>query len=217
MSEKVNLDNIELFNDKLINLKQDFFDAIHPIGETYTQYPQQDDPNTLYNRNGVTCQWEKINYGGAFFRAEGGNANPYITKTDVLSIQGYQNAYHNHGYTPSGSVSSSFSGTRSTTDSDGSHSHTVTTTLDDANGTLKIIAGANGFLAGQPTGFTPFGSTTASGGTSTDGSHKHKYTPSGSVSSSFSGDTSTTTYDGNSSNYEARPSNYTYVIWKRVS
>ena len=140
MPEKVNLDNIELFNDKLINLKQDFFDAIHPIGETYTQYPQQDDPNTLYNRNGVTCQWEKINYGGAFFRAEGGNANPYITKTDVLSIQGYQNAYHNH-----------------------------------------------------------------------------EYTPSGSVSSSFSGNTSTTTYDGNSSNHEARPSNYTYVIWRRVS
>ena len=96
MPEKVNLDNIELFNDKLINLKQDFFDAIHPIGETYTQYPQQDDPNTLYNRNGVTCQWEKINYGGAFFRAEGGNANPYITKTDVLSIQGDLVKSHTH-------------------------------------------------------------------------------------------------------------------------
>ena len=134
-----------------------------------------------------------------------------------MSIQGYQNAYHNHGYTPSGSVSSSFSGTRSTTESDGSHSHSVSTTLDDSSRTLKYIYGANGFLGGQPTGFPPDGSTTASGGTSTDGSHSHVYTPSGSVSSSFSGNTSTTTYDGNSSNHEARPSNYTYVIWKRVS
>ena len=216
MPEKVNLDDIELFNNKMINLKQDFFDAIHPIGETYTQYPQQDDPNTLYNRNGVTCQWEKINYGGAFFRAEGGNANPYITKTDVLSIQGYQNAYHNHEYTPSGSVSSSFSGTRSKTDSDGSHSHTVSTTLDASSTGIKNEWVSNGIIAGQPSPVA-LGSSTASGGTSTDGSHKHGYTPSGSVSSSFSGNTSTTTYDGNSSNHEARPSNYTYVIWKRVS
>lgn len=216
MPEKVNLDDIELFNNKMINLKQDFFDAIHPIGETYTQYPQQDDPNTLYNRNGVTCQWEKINYGGAFFRAEGGNANPYITKTDVLSIQGYQNAYHNHGYTPSGSVSSSFSGIRGKTDSDGSHRHDVSTTLDDACFGLKELLSPNGFIAGQRSNVI-IGASTASGGTSTDGSHKHSYTPSGSVSSSFSGSYGTTSYDGNSSNYEARPSNYTYVIWKRVS
>ena len=61
------------------------------------------------------------------------------------------------------------------------------------------------------------GKLSSSGGTSTDGSHSHGYTPSGSVSSSFSGSYGTTSYDGNSSNYEARPSNYTYVIWKRVS
>ena len=214
MSEKVNLDNIELFNDKLINLKQDFFDAIHPIGETYTQYPQQDDPNTLYNRNGVTCQWEKINYGGAFFRAEGGNANPYITKTDVLSIQGYQNAYHNHGYTPSGSVSSTFSGTRSNTGSDGSHNHDVTASSE----ILFLGEGSVGLQGSTVSGFiVEPRKVDVSGGTSTDGSHMHEYTPSGSVSSSFSGNTSTTTYDGNSSNHEARPSNYTYVIWRRVS
>lgn len=134
-----------------------------------------------------------------------------------MSIQGYQNAYHNHGYTPSGSVSSSFSGTRGTTDSDGSHSHDVSTTLDDSTGTIKYIYGGNGFIAGQTTGFTYSGNITASGGTSTDGSHSHKYTPSGSVSSSFSGKYGTTSYDGNSSNHEARPSNYTYIIWKRVS
>lgn len=80
-----------------------------------------------------------------------------------------------------------------------------------------MIYGLNGLIGGQPTGLTTSGSVTASGGTSTDGSHKHKYTPSGSVSSSFSGSYGTTSYDGNSSNYEARPSNYTYVIWKRVS
>lgn len=133
-----------------------------------------------------------------------------------MSIQGYQNAYHNHGYTPSGSVSSSFSGIRGKTDSDGSHSHDVSTTLNDASFSVKGVLTPNGFIAGQKSNLA-IGASTASGGTSTDGSHKHSYTPSGSVSSSFSGNTGTTTYDGNSSNHEARPSNYTYIIWKRVS
>lgn len=131
-----------------------------------------------------------------------------------MSIQGYQNAYHNHGYTPSGSVSSSFSGSRGKTDSDGSHTHDVNVRSE----TLFLAKGNVGLQGSTVTGmFVDFSNVYVSGGTSTDGSHKHSYTPSGSVSSSFSGNTGTTTYDGNSSNHEARPSNYTYVIWKRVS
>ena len=131
-----------------------------------------------------------------------------------MSIQGYQNAYHNHGYTPSGSVSSSFSGTRSTTDSDGSHSHTVSTKSDR----YYWGEGRVGLMGSSPSAVNVDRYIiTANGGTSTDGSHSHEYTPSGSVSSSFSGSYGTTSYDGNSSNHEARPSNYTYIIWKRVS
>ena len=130
-----------------------------------------------------------------------------------MSIQGYQNAYHNHGYTPSGSVSSSFSGSYGTTGDGGSHSHTVTVTSDKDIWLYGSAAGAYGPGA---LGFY-VDKLSSSGGTSTDGSHSHGYTPSGSVSSSFSGSYDTTSYDGNSSNHEARPSNYTYVIWKRVS
>lgn len=211
MPEKVNLDNIELFNDKLINLKQDFFDVIHPIGETYTQYPQQDDPNTLYNRNGVTCQWAKINYGGAFFRAEGGNANPYITKTDVLSIQSQSTAKNGLALSKSGSAyktgscykSGSCYGNEQTING-GGHEHNYAGLSNII--TVGVIGGNTG---------TPPTILTTDGG----GEHSHTFTPSitdnigvvdnigvaDNISFSLSGDT------------ETRPDNYTYIIWKRIS
>ena len=227
MPEKVNLDNIELFNDKLINLKQEFFDAIHPVGETYTQYPQQDDPNTLYNRNGVTCQWEKVNYSGAFFRAEGGNANPYITKTDVLSIQG--DLVKSHTHTQQGTFGSGGPSTDST-GSGGvdhthsiSHSHNVSASLTNGVGFRVEVTNA-GFVAlpagqfgsGGPGGAGVSGSTSdistsASGGatayshTHSLSNHTHSTTISGQTSSNDSGAT------------ETRPKNYTYIIWKRIA
>ena len=66
------------------NVAQNIFDIVHPVGEIYVQYPQQDDPNTLYA--GLST-WTEIDYAGAFFRANGGNADSFKTKTDVLSFQ----------------------------------------------------------------------------------------------------------------------------------
>lgn len=66
---------------------QQAFDAAHPVGDTYTQYPQQDDPATLYNKNGIQSTWSVVNYDGAFFRAQGGNAATYIDKAGILSKQ----------------------------------------------------------------------------------------------------------------------------------
>ena len=88
--------NINLFGN-LLSLKQDIFDSVHPIGETYTQYPQQDPPATLYNKNGITSEWEPISYDGAFFRAEGTNANPFTEKGTALNVQNDMVKNHIHG------------------------------------------------------------------------------------------------------------------------
>ena len=72
--------DINLFGD-IKSIKQMAFDAAHPIGETYVQYPQQDDPMTIYNKNGVTSVWEEqLQYNGAFFRS--GNALSTVWKVD---------------------------------------------------------------------------------------------------------------------------------------
>lgn len=66
---------------------QAVFDISHPVGDLYKQYPQQEDPHTLYNKNGVTSTWTIVDYNGAFFRAQGGNAESFIDKNGVLKKQ----------------------------------------------------------------------------------------------------------------------------------
>lgn len=63
-------------NDKnLVDYASYVFDLCHPIGEIYIRYPGQPSPQDLYKRG----TWDNISnvYAGLFFRAEGGNANPF--------------------------------------------------------------------------------------------------------------------------------------------
>lgn len=61
------------------------FDISYPIGVTYTQYPGQKSPNDLW---GQYSTWEELNYGGAFFRSEGGNADTFEKSLAISSING---------------------------------------------------------------------------------------------------------------------------------
>ena len=59
--------------------RQMIFDTAHPIGDKYIQYPYEDDPNTLYNKNGVVSEWQDISYhySGLFMRFAGTNAETF--------------------------------------------------------------------------------------------------------------------------------------------
>ena len=59
--------------------RQMIFDTAHPIGDKYIQYPYEDDPNTLYNKNGVVSEWQDISYhyAGLFMRFAGGEAEQF--------------------------------------------------------------------------------------------------------------------------------------------
>ena len=71
-------------------------DTVWPIGVIYTQYPQQKSPQELF----PNTTWEVVNYDGAFFRAEGTNANAFNGDKQGQSIQS-----HNHDFSWSGSHS----------------------------------------------------------------------------------------------------------------
>lgn len=73
------------------------FNAAHPVGSTYVQYPQQDAPATLYNKDGIQSTWQVVSYSGAFFRAEGGNAAAFIEKTGNL-IKQFESVPNVKGY-----------------------------------------------------------------------------------------------------------------------
>ena len=92
---------------------------------------------------------------------------------------------HSHSFTPSGTVSSSFSGTAGTTgkmSQNAEHRHVIT---EDSNSTLERYdpnESKEDLSAGGPPGGGYHFWTNA---TNTD--HTHSFTPSGTVSSSFSG------------------------------
>ena len=61
--------------------EKSLLDFLYPIGVTYVQYPQQKSPNELW----PNMTWTKLDYAGAFFRADGGPAAGYATCADTLS------------------------------------------------------------------------------------------------------------------------------------
>lgn len=64
---------------------QAVFDALRPIGSTYTQFPGQASPNDLWSNYST---WEVLNYAGAFFRAEGGNAQTFDSSLTDIHLSG---------------------------------------------------------------------------------------------------------------------------------
>ena len=58
-------------------------DDVYPIGFVYTQFPAKKSPAELF----PNFTWTELDYDGAFFRASGTNANPFITANDTLTPQ----------------------------------------------------------------------------------------------------------------------------------
>ena len=102
--------DIKKLKDFKENIDRSVFNLIYPVGVTYTQYPQQASPMELW---GSFSTWNVVNYDGAFFRAEGTNANAFIEKTGVLVKQ--QDAIKTH---TTGNMSANQTGTFNTRFSD---------------------------------------------------------------------------------------------------
>ena len=82
------LENINLFGNSL-----EIFNIMYPIGYVYPQYPKQKSPNELW---GDISTWEEIDYGGAFFRAAGGNSDTFDEEKEVTSVVGTALTIPNH-------------------------------------------------------------------------------------------------------------------------
>lgn len=73
------LEKIKVFGDEF-----EVFDALHPIGSTYTQYPGQKGPNELWE----DTSWEIVKYNGLSFRAAGGLADNFERVLTISSRSG---------------------------------------------------------------------------------------------------------------------------------
>ena len=180
----------------LLERAQQLFDVVHPVGEIYVQYPQQKSPTDLYNNNGITSTWTlQTQYAGAFFRSSGGSSANFIEEGSTLTKQAGQNKYHRHeGTYTGGPVTNNSSHSAMTTITGGTHSHSITA-VHNVAGSIRLSAG-NQSLKEEAIG------------TGTTGSHSHSIDHVHSI---------TTGYNGNSSDQEARPDNFTIQIWKRTA
>ena len=62
------------------------FDVVYPIGCTYVQYPDCPSPNDLW---GSISTWTELDFGGAFFRASGGNAKTFNSGSQGDSVKSH--------------------------------------------------------------------------------------------------------------------------------
>lgn len=184
---------------------QTVLNALMPVGYVYVQYPQTKSPEELWP--GFT--WQVKDYSGAFFRSSGGNANGYASCTDVLSNcrQSSQNAYHNHTVC--------------------NHSHSATTNstgggkfnfaFNGCYGTMIPVGGVSECFCIYATGTTyqnisNYTAFSGLGCTICLRDHSHTVTGGG-----VCGTLPYTSYNGSSTNQEARPENYTIRVWVRTA
>ena len=72
------------------------FNYVWPVGSVYTQYPGQKSPTELW---GDFSTWQELDYGGAFFRAKGGNASSFEAYKTVSAMNGTSITINAHGLT----------------------------------------------------------------------------------------------------------------------
>ena len=127
-------------NDQLLEcltkLKQEAALAAHPVGSLYW---------TSVNENPATTfgggTWEQIK--DKFILAAGDTYSQGATGgSATVTLTSAQMPVHKHSFTPSGSVSSSFTGSAVNTDEKGSHYHYTISLLDKDTGLNKTNTGA---------------------------------------------------------------------------
>ena len=186
---------IPLWNgEPLLNL-------VHPVGSLYWS-SNNTDPSTLF---GGTWQQIKDMFilaaGDSYtVNSTGGEKTHTLTKDEMPS--------HDHSFTPFGSVSSSFSGNTGTVNvSGGNHRHPMSENSPNGGNTNKVTAYARStpYLGGLYTEY--------SGNLSMSGS----FTPSGTVSSSFSGTAGTTDSRGSGTAHNNMPPYIVKYCWERIA
>ena len=203
--------------------KQQIFDDAHPIGDLFVQFPEESTPAELFNHDGITSMWQVVNsFDGAFFRASGGNANPFI-ESGTFTKQSYQNVYHRHSLPHKHSMKHTH--TRGTWEIGGSLIYggrdlDITSYIKGAfEVTTQASSAAFDYKSGEHYAFinaTFVASRNWSGKTSDSLANQ---TDRDTTAKNDTGDASTanTSYNPTDANIpEGRPDNYTVRIWKRT-
>lgn len=218
--------NAETISDKIANLQNNInnlsseiaglnnINKLYPIGSIYITV-NNTNPSTIIGGTWIAYgQGRKIigvgsngttNYS---YNSSGGSSTKKLAVTNLPS--------HTHTITPSGTVTSTFSGKSVNTNSKGSHTHTVPFgyASDEAKG-YGLREGVD-----QTTNNTWDVIIVKDGNSvklNSSGSHTHTMTSSGTVSSTFTGSSATTSSVGSTTSFSIQNPYITVYMWKRTA
>ncbi len=197
--------------DKKEKYEKEFLNKTYPIGSIYIS-TSSTNPSSLFGGTwaayaqgrtliGVGSNGE-TNYASAGLT--GGTENVTLATTNIPS--------HSHTVTPVGTVKSTFSGRSGTTSSSGTHTHsgeyvdTKTSPAADNNLGLAQVAGFKDRVIVSGRSMTAPSS----------GAHTHTYTASGTVSSRFTGSSTTSSSAGSTTSFNVMNPYIVTYIWKRT-
>lgn len=194
-------------------VKVSSMEDVYPAGFVYVQYPQRKSPSELF----PTLTWQELDYSGAFFRASGTNAAPFITPSGTLSTQPQGTSTVDLSISKSGSVYGNAQGIYCEY-TNWDHAHTSVATGNYVAGSAwysyaAVYNGYGNFDGNWHAGYTSSGDpNNPSDSQNMYHSHSYTFTPSVSNDLSFAWSSE---HNGDTDS-ETRPINYTIRIWKRV-
>ena len=193
------------YNNKYQVNGVDLIDVFYPVGTIYETKNASFDPNVSWGGVWTRITDKFLVAAGDTYSGTGGSASQSIT----LSSSNLPR--HRHGFTPSGSVSSTFSGNSVTTSGGTAHSHNV-------NGFLHYLGTSGSYTIATP-GNGSFKMNEPTKTSDSESSHTHTVTASGTVSSTFTGTADNTGYTGSGTAFTVStvPPYQAVYIWERTS
>ena len=193
------------FSNQLAELKK----SMYPVGSIYISTKLS---TTTAVAAAIGGTWQAFGDGKVLRSSTG--TSEQTGGSSVVTLTTANLPSHTHSYTPSGKVSSTFTGQSSTTSESGSHSHYIDGWAIKWGNLSNITFMTASMTNGTSTANNPYVSASS---TNSAGNHTHTVTAAGTVSSAFTGTTATTTATGSGTKFSTIDPYITVYMYKRVS
>ena len=210
------------FSNQLVNLKKEVINEMYPKGSIYITSELKTSDAVAEKLGGT---WEKYAQGRTLIGEGTGSDSNGLVKTFINNTTGGEYSHkltiseipsHSHEYTPSGNVSSTFKGITTTTDIAKASMDLNAIMAASTSENFMMITGGE-WSYGYAINYSNIGFYKKDTSLFPGANHYHNFTPSGTVSSTFSGNNSVTKNVGNSNEFNVENPYIVVYIYRRIA